>query len=152
MPPHAREMAAVLACGSGAVLSYRSAAALWGLLPYPANSGPVHVTVLAADRRRPGIRIHRVRELPSDEVTRRHGIPITTPERTILDLAGEVMAAELEQAVATAERSHFTTRAKPRSLRPVIADGQAPRRCEPSSVAAPARPSPARRSSGGSST
>jgi very-short-patch-repair endonuclease len=108
--PLARQMAAVLACGQGAVLSHRSAAGLWNLLPYPANSGPVHVTVSAADRRHPGIRTHRVSALPRDEITTRRGIPVTTPARTILDLAAEVTAAELEQAVAKAYRDHRTNR------------------------------------------
>jgi very-short-patch-repair endonuclease len=111
-PPNAREMAAVLACGSGAVLSHRSAAALWKLLPYPASSAPVDVTVVAGDRRRSGIRVRRVRELPRDEITRQHGIPITTPARTLLDVAATEDESDLEQAVATAERSHLTSRAK----------------------------------------
>jgi very-short-patch-repair endonuclease len=52
-------MAAVLACGEGAVLSYRSAAMHWGLLS-PTN-GPVDVTVptRGGRRRRQGIRVHR---------------------------------------------------------------------------------------------
>jgi very-short-patch-repair endonuclease len=115
-PPHAREMAAVLACGPSAVLSHRSAGALWNLLPCSANSGPVHVTVPGAERRRTGIRIHRVGELSRDEIRRHHGIPVTAPERTILDLAADVTPAELEQALATAERSHLTTCSKLYSL------------------------------------
>jgi very-short-patch-repair endonuclease len=114
--PLARQMAAVLACGQGAVLSHRSAAALWNLLPYRANSGPVHITVIAADRRHPGIRTHRVSALPRDEITTRHGIPVTTPARTILDLAAELSPAELEQAVGYAEKNHVTTRRQLQSL------------------------------------
>jgi very-short-patch-repair endonuclease len=110
IPVLARQMAAVLACGIEAVLSHRSAAAIWNLLPYPASSGAVHVTVVAADRRRPGIRIHRVQELPRDEITTQHGIAVTTPARTILDLAASVTAAELEQALAKAESDHRTSR------------------------------------------
>jgi very-short-patch-repair endonuclease len=113
MPARGREMAAVLACGAEAVLSHRSAAALWNLLPYPAQSAPVHITLPGKARaQRPGIRVHRVRELPRDELTRLQGIPITTPTRTILDLAAGVSPGELEQAVATAERSHLTSRGK----------------------------------------
>jgi very-short-patch-repair endonuclease len=108
--PLARQMAAVLACGDGAVLSHRSAAALWRLLPYPAQS-PIHVTVPnRALAQRPGIRIHRVRQLPPDEIRRQHGILVTTPARTILDLAAELTPAELEQAVAYAEKNHLTSR------------------------------------------
>jgi very-short-patch-repair endonuclease len=116
MPALAREMAAVLACGTGAVLSHHSAAALWKLLPYPAQS-PVQVTVpKRALVQRSGIRIHRVSALPRDEVTTGHSIPVTTPARTILDLAAEVTPADLDQATAAAERSHLTTRDKLHSL------------------------------------
>lgn len=115
-PPHAREMAAVLACGEGAVLSHRSAAALRSLLAYPAHPAPAHVTVVGADRRRPGIRVHRVGVLPPDEVTTFKSIPITTPARTILDLASELTVRELEQALGTAETNRITSRAKLRSL------------------------------------
>jgi very-short-patch-repair endonuclease len=112
MPPLAREMAAVLACGAGAALSHRSAAAIWKLLPYPANT-TIEVTTPRADRGRSrrGIRVHRA-VLQRDEVTRRDGIPITTPARTILDLASGVRARELEQAVAQAERRHLASRTK----------------------------------------
>src|SRR5690606_36985102 len=58
-----RWMAAVLACGDGAVLSHRSAAALWGLLP--AAAGPTHVSVPTANgrKRQGGIRLHRCASL-----------------------------------------------------------------------------------------
>ncbi|HEY2716089.1 MAG TPA: DUF559 domain-containing protein [Solirubrobacterales bacterium] len=81
-----RYMAAVLACGAGAVLSHGSAAALWGLLR-PEDDEPVHVSLPSASgrRRRAGIAIHRTALAPSD-LTRRAGIPVTTPSRTILDL------------------------------------------------------------------
>jgi very-short-patch-repair endonuclease len=116
VPPHARELAAVLACGEGAVLSHRSAAALWQLLPYPATSAPIDVTVIAVDRRRPGIRVHRVISLEPDEVTTHKGIPVTTPARTMLDLAADEAERDLEQALAAVERSHKTSRAKLLSL------------------------------------
>src|SRR5918995_7135742 len=45
--PHARAMAAVLACGPGAVLSHRSAGALWGLTRWPA---PIEVTAPTCHR------------------------------------------------------------------------------------------------------
>src|ERR1700761_5213279 len=85
-----RWLAAVLAAGDGAVLSHSSAAALWQFIrPIP---GPVHVTVGAAVRRksRPGLFIHRSRTLSARDATRRHGIAITTPARTISDIRGEV--------------------------------------------------------------
>jgi very-short-patch-repair endonuclease len=79
-------MAAVLACGEGAVLSHRSAAALWELLP--ARPGAVDVIVDTRSGRRPrrGIRIHRTTTLARASMTRRKGIPVTAPARTIADL------------------------------------------------------------------
>jgi hypothetical protein len=84
-------MAAVLACGDGAVLSHRSAAALWGLLPV--RSGPVDVTIPASAgrKKRRGIRLHRSPSVISAS-TRRSGIPVTTPARTIADLRSKVPA------------------------------------------------------------
>ena len=72
-------MAAVLASGDGAVLSHRSAAALWGIRQ--TNGGMIEVTVPSARRARPRIHVHRTM-LPPDEITTHHGIPVTTPSRT----------------------------------------------------------------------
>jgi very-short-patch-repair endonuclease len=102
---HAREMGAVLACGPGAVLSHRSAAALWEMLPRPSRSTPIEVILPRGDRgRRPGIRAHRFSGLPPGDSTTIAGIPITTPARTLLDLASVAGTRELERAVAQVER------------------------------------------------
>lgn len=103
--PHERNMAAVLACGATAVLSHRSAAAAWDLLPRPTDD-PVAVSVRRG-RPTPGpaVRVHRVSDLHRDETTVREGIPITTPARTILDVAASAGTWEIEQAVARAERA-----------------------------------------------
>jgi very-short-patch-repair endonuclease len=98
---HQRWMAAVLACGEGAVLSHHSAAALWELLR-PID-GPIHVSVPTTTGRtsRRRIHLHRVPSLsPSSSAirggregghcTRRHNIPITSIQRTIDDLEGTV--------------------------------------------------------------
>ena len=105
------ETAAVLACGEGAVLSRRSAALVWELMARPNATGPLHVTV-AGRYRNPGagVRVHRVASLPPDETTVRHGIPITTPARTIIDLSVCARAREVEQALAQAERSGLASR------------------------------------------
>lgn len=87
--------AAVDACGPSAVLSHRSAAELWELLP--PHSGYIEVTVVehnAGDR--PGIRRHRVRALDPRDVKRRHGIRVTSPARTVIDNG---RAAELEELI-----------------------------------------------------
>ena len=81
-----RCMAAVLALGNGAVISHRSAAALWAMLkPHP---GPVEVTVQGdgGRRKRRGIRIHRSPTLIAGAVTRRNAIAVTKPKRTLRDL------------------------------------------------------------------
>jgi very-short-patch-repair endonuclease len=119
----ARELGAVFACGSGAVVSHRSAAWLWRLLP--AAKGDVEVTVAGRDcRSRPGIRVHRIRHLDRRETRKLGGIPITSPARTILDLAAVVRRRELERAMAEAyarplaRRSELTSLLARRSSRP----------------------------------
>jgi hypothetical protein len=98
-----RWLAAVLAAGDGAVLSHSSAAALWQFLR--PMSGPVHVTLGAAVHRkpRPGLQFHRSRTLSSHDITRRHGIAVTTPARTIEDIRGEVEPYLFRRALRQAE-------------------------------------------------
>jgi hypothetical protein len=80
--PHARELAAVLACGPQAVLSHRSAGWLWQLLPEPGDTR-VEVSLPQGDRgRRPGIRVHRV-SLQHDDITTRENIPVTSTDLRI---------------------------------------------------------------------
>jgi very-short-patch-repair endonuclease len=97
----APELGAVLACGSGAVVSHRSAAVLWGLHPAPPPDVEVTVGGRRCDSKR-GIRVHRVAALDPRDLRKLGGIPITAPARTLLDLAGTVSARELEQALAEA--------------------------------------------------
>ena len=105
VPAAGRRWAAVLAAGDGAVLSHGSAGDAWGLRK---NSSPrMHVTLAAHNgrQRRAGVIIHRVATLDQDEVTRLDGLPITTPARTVLDLAaGGLRGRHLEQALDHAER------------------------------------------------
>jgi very-short-patch-repair endonuclease len=98
-----RWMGAVLACGDGAVLSHRAAAALWRLLP--PSRGPIDVTVPRGGGRknRRGIRIHRSSALTQLQTTRRASIPVTTPARTLLDLRRCVPADVLGRARRQAE-------------------------------------------------
>lgn len=94
-------MAAVLACGPGAVLSHRSAAGLWGIADDPTYA---EVTVPARSGRvRPGIAIHRVAALAYTDISEHHGIPCTGVARTLLDLAAVVPRRALERAVDRAE-------------------------------------------------
>ena len=81
-----RWLAAVLACGLGAVLSHTAAAALWEMRAIP--SGPIHITVptTAGRRRRPGLVVHRSSTLLASQTTIRRAIPVTNPARTLSDL------------------------------------------------------------------
>jgi very-short-patch-repair endonuclease len=98
-----RWLAAVLACGPGAVLSHRSAAALWGIRPAPRK---VEVTVGRSRRGTAGVVVHRARSLPPGDVARRRGVPTTTLPRTIADLADVLSEGELARAVHQAEIAH----------------------------------------------
>jgi very-short-patch-repair endonuclease len=99
-----RRWAAVLALGDDAYLSHASAADAHGIRA--SRSAVMHVTVRgrAGRKRRAGIRVHRPRALPDDEVTTLRGLPITTPARTLLDLAAAGLKGKrLEQALNHAE-------------------------------------------------
>jgi very-short-patch-repair endonuclease len=98
LTPDGRRMAGVLAMGPGAVLSHRAAAAHWGIRHF---SG-VEVTLQQRRHQRPGIRIHQL-SLPSDEVTTARGVPITTPTRTLFDLAAVVPRIQVERAIHEAD-------------------------------------------------
>jgi very-short-patch-repair endonuclease len=106
-----RWMAAVLACGSSAALSHRSAAELWGLLKQRSGTSPVDVSVASQSGRakRLGIRLYRRPGLCAGEITRERGIPVTTVAQTIADLKGEVPPAQWRRAVRQAEVLGFRT-------------------------------------------
>jgi very-short-patch-repair endonuclease/predicted transcriptional regulator of viral defense system len=93
-------LAAVLACGSSAVLSHRSAAGLWSIRG--ASGGPIDVTVPGRSRSSRAIFRHRS-DLPADEATVRDGIPVTSVPRTLFDLAAVVSPTSVERALREAE-------------------------------------------------
>ncbi|HEY7151137.1 MAG TPA: type IV toxin-antitoxin system AbiEi family antitoxin domain-containing protein, partial [Solirubrobacterales bacterium] len=97
-----RWMAAVLACGEAAVLSHRSAAELWAMLP--PRDGPVDVTIASASGRskRRGIRLHRCPLLPAAATAKRFGISVTTPARTLADLSRTMRPWEVRRAARQA--------------------------------------------------
>ncbi len=94
-------MAATLA--TGGVLSHRSAGALWGLRPW---NGRIEVTIPWRKSQRPGLLLHRA-VLSPDEINTHEGIPVTTPARTQLDLAGVLQKHQLQQAINEAERQRL---------------------------------------------
>ena len=97
-----RWMAAVLACGPTAALSHTSAAALWGIRSSAASLIDVMVRTRGG-RSRAGLRIHRTPSLRPEEVTTHAGIPVTTPERAVLDVAATLTPRQLERALDQAE-------------------------------------------------
>jgi very-short-patch-repair endonuclease/predicted transcriptional regulator of viral defense system len=96
-------MAAVLACGPGAALSHASAAALWGIRPTNATRIDVSVRERGGRAKRQRIRVHRATGLRADEVTTDQAIRVTTPARTLLDLASSLPRRALERALDQAE-------------------------------------------------
>ncbi len=102
-----RLRAAALACGTGAVVSHRSAAALLGLL----DKGPVIIDVIPPGQRGrkiDGIRFHRVRPPRREETGTVDGIPCTSPARTLVDLAGTVGDRTLRSCFErAAQRRHL---------------------------------------------
>jgi Protein of unknown function (DUF559) len=99
---HGIWMAAVLSCRDEALLSHRSAAALWGFAAHAGSS--IDVTVSGARRRGPpGIRVHGG-ILDAEDRASFNGIPVTSVPRTLLELAAVVDSNRLERAVEEAER------------------------------------------------
>jgi hypothetical protein len=105
-------MAAVLAAGPDAVLAFRSAAALWGIR----QSSRLEV-IAPRKLRRPAIEAHRIL-LPDDEITVEAGIPVTTPARTLLDLASVLTEQHLKAAFQEAQVRRHTS---PTSLDALVA-------------------------------
>jgi very-short-patch-repair endonuclease len=101
-------MAALLACGPRAVLSHRTAAAIWGLIGrLPAL---VDVSVPGKQRDRKGVRVHRNR--PLDRVTTYEGCRITTAAATIADLAPTLTDRDLARVIEQAQVLRLATRAE----------------------------------------
>jgi hypothetical protein len=100
-----RRWGAVLACGPGAALSHASAGAAWGILR---AGGDLDVLVRLGGRTAPrGIRLHRTRILAPEDVVRLDELPITTPARTLLDLAALLTAKRLSTAISRAEQQRL---------------------------------------------
>jgi very-short-patch-repair endonuclease len=96
-------MAAVLAGGRGAALSYGSAAALWGF--ERERHGRIEISIPATTSRRvEGVAVHRRPSLLSDEVGVKDGIPVTAVVRTFIDIATRLDEARIERAINEADR------------------------------------------------
>jgi very-short-patch-repair endonuclease len=98
-----RWMAAVLAGGENAVLSHRSAAALWEI--GTEEPGRIDVSVRRrCELRRPGVRLRSRPNLTPREIVRRDDIPVTSPVQTLVDLSTELEPLPLERAVNDADK------------------------------------------------
>jgi very-short-patch-repair endonuclease len=110
---YGEETAALLAAGESAVLSHESAAALWGLRPALPPGAPVHVSLPRPDSaHRRGIIAHRTRTLLPRDIRIREHLPVTSPARTVVDIAGSLTERERERAVDEALVSRMATRAQ----------------------------------------
>jgi Protein of unknown function (DUF559)/Transcriptional regulator, AbiEi antitoxin len=103
LTPRARLWAAMLACGGpgAALLGYSGAAAPWDLMPMP--SGRVDVITLRRSASTKLVRVHQTRTLEPQDVTDIDGLPLTTPTRTLIDLADQLTPQRLERVLHRAE-------------------------------------------------
>lgn len=97
-----RCLAAVMACGRGAVLSHASAAWLWGLLPQCPRT--IDVTVPSHGRKHPGIALHHSSTLDAEEHGRLAGVRVTALARTLLDHAATAKPRASWNAIDRAHR------------------------------------------------
>jgi hypothetical protein len=116
---HGECLAAVLAVGPGALLSYWSAGWLWGL--WSGSPKPIHVTAFVPRHHQPpkGVVRHRARNLVEADRAICDGIPVTSVARTLLDHAWKVRGDQLARALTLAEDLKFERR----FVRHLIASG-----------------------------
>lgn len=141
-PLEGRFIAAVKACGTGAVLSHYSAAALHGFVSWD-DRYPEVTVIGSATRVHPRLRVHRTGELAAKDLTWQERIPLTSPARTLADLAGSLDDRSLRRAIRQAQSlrrvqlsqladviGRLGRRRGVRRLAEVIATGSAPTRSE----------------------
>ncbi len=106
--PFAMESAVLLSLGAESVLSHRTAGFLWGLTaPRPLI---VEVTIPRSKvRPRTGVRLHLIHSLDAKDVRYQHALRVTSPARTIVDLATESSSSELEHATGDAVATRLMT-------------------------------------------
>jgi very-short-patch-repair endonuclease len=108
-PEGARELAGVLACRGRARVSHRSAGGWWGFLRK--SNASLEVLVTDGDfRSRDGLQVHRTSRLDERDRLVCRGIPITSPARTLIDIAADAGDVELERAVAEARAQRLLKR------------------------------------------
>ncbi len=111
-------MAALLACGDDAVLSHRSAAALYEI--GEERNEVIEVSVRRRQaRQHPGLRLRRRPSLSIHEVGTYDDVPVTSPVQTMIDLATELPLRRLERAVNEADKRGLVD---PETLRRALED------------------------------
>ena len=142
LPLEGRFLAAVKACGPHALLSHFAAAAHWGFVAW--DDRYPEVTVRGPGTRvHRGLKVHRTATMDPLDIARHEGIPLTSPARTLLDLASQLGHQPLRRAVRQAQSLHRVStsqlldvlaRLAPRrgtkKLARIVATGPAPTRSE----------------------
>jgi hypothetical protein len=101
LSPYGHCLAAVLACGPGALLSHGSAAWLWGIWRY--GPAPLHVTSPIPRKPRAPIHLHHSRILTAADRAIEENIPVTALPRTLLDCAAESSRPRLQRTLERSE-------------------------------------------------
>jgi very-short-patch-repair endonuclease len=107
-------LAAILGACCRAVISHATAAAVWQLLYSDRHTAGIHITAERPVRLK-GVTTHHGR-ISDEECTRHRGIPVTTPERTIMDLAGVLTERQLAECVDDALRRRLVRLKRLRDL------------------------------------
>lgn len=105
-----RVRAAVLACGAEAIASHHAALALHGIRSLP--DGPIDVTTIKRHVAPRGVRPHRTNALHPADRRKLRGIPVTSPARALLEVAPELTARELANAVEQAQINRLVTKSQ----------------------------------------
>ena len=137
-----RFVAAVLACGDGSSLSFFSSGAYWSFMRWEERL--IDVTVVGTTTRRiAGVRVHRARSLDERDIWHRDGMCVTSPARTLLDLAAVLPPEALRRAARQAQAERRVNVRQLReilersnghhgvpALRAIVDDGPAPTRSD----------------------
>ncbi len=116
LPPLALEQAALLACGKQCFISHHSAAFVWGLRKMPPTQVDVSVVGRHCDSRK-GVRVHRIQSIDPSERQLHDGLWVSSPARTVLEVAATASADELADVV---NEGHGLRLFTPRELETVL--------------------------------
>jgi very-short-patch-repair endonuclease len=117
--PLAEETAALLALRDACVLSQDTAARIWGIRPPGAGDQRVHVLVPGPGpaARLDGVCTHRTTVLAPTDIRTRHGLPVVSVARALLDIAPTETYRALESAVGQALYLRLITESELDALR-----------------------------------